>query len=157
MSCFVFGALRPTASTAEAAWAATRAAVDEGVGLLMGCNVHQPPVLQVLQERNLTASGALVFLVTDSPISDNTEELVSPFRELGDIREIVGPGVARIGRWLERIRPVARGEIHVFLMEGYDDGVEEIGLSAPAFAETITARIAERGDLPSLWVRIEPS
>src|SRR5688572_12458164 len=86
--------------TVERAWALLRIAGTYGMSCQFGYGICQGSVSQMMEVASPVSETSLLFLVTDSPISDNSDRLIYPF---------VG------GRsWMVAIEPVWRQIVGMF-------------------------------------------
>jgi hypothetical protein len=159
MSYFLFGVVRfvdkADEELDEFSWQIVGAGSDLRVFVLVGPNVMQPPVRDILRERDLLGADCLAFMVTGSPLRDTSHELISPCREDGgdliDIRESLG----RVGTWLERLsRFQGVLGIQLFTSEGYDTNFAECESSPAGIVDEIMRRLEGEGDVPSLRIHV---
>jgi hypothetical protein len=161
MSYFLYGALdidSDSVDVTDLAWRVSAVASASRLFVLLGSNVHQKPVLDVLQARGLLGHGYIPFFLSASPICDTSEELFAKDVASTEGPKAVGGGVGGVSDWLCGIAGLrAIRAVHVFTADGFDDKFDEVRVSARQFFALVIARIEADGELPSLCVRIFPT
>ena len=109
MSYLVFGTFTLARALDDAAKKAVaydlvECAVAQRLYLLLGCNIVQPGIIHEMlgYEQGVVPDDKLLFLLTDSPISDTSDDLISPYHvglDGSDSSLIVS--LSRIGRLLK--------------------------------------------------------
>ena len=161
MSHFVFGSIQrselgePGDAHDEFAWQLVRTAFDAHVFALVGANVTQRPVLDVLREHGLLGHNDVPFLLTASPARDTSDELISPYQESEPDSHGILESLRHIGDWLGRISGLPTvGSIHLFTSEGYDVVFAESSSPPSSIAKLLMHRIEDAGEVPSMWIRV---
>src|SRR5262249_23320300 len=83
---------------AELGFSLARVALDERLGLQIGCAVVQPIVLQMVGADRALEGAKLPFLLTDSPVSDVSERIIDKYAPEYPEEEPDGPLEARLNR-----------------------------------------------------------
>jgi hypothetical protein len=134
MSGFVYGTIRFIRALdydelSKLSFELEKAAIDEGVFLQMGVNIVQRFIFEELGiTRGWHAVEELPFLITDSPISNISEDLISP-DAFGvpdhDWYQIIREHLLAIGRLLETITGLALVTgVTMYMTEGYGEDQE---------------------------------
>jgi len=115
-------------------------AISNRVALQLGCNIAQSIVFEILGKEP-TAGRELLFLLTDSPISDTSDELLTYW---GESQEQIKTKVKSIGTKIRDFLASTRSidciaRVNFFISEGYDTSYrrEEVSL------ESVVDRLAE--------------
>lgn len=158
MSYFLFGTVRLAEAAGELdelGWQMVGAGSEVRLFVLVGPNVVQPPVRDILGEHNLLGDQDVPFMVTSSPLRDTSDELISPYQVAGGDLRLVRDSLVRVGKWLERVSSHrgVRG-IQLFTSEGYDTSFAESESSPADLADQIMERLEGEGGVPSLWIHV---
>jgi hypothetical protein len=160
MSYFLFGSLTTDPSQMkdnDLAWRIADAASASRLFVLLGPNVHQRVVLDILRARSLLADGHLPLVLTRSPLCDTSEELLADYIASEDEPGSAGNSLNRVGEWLQAVLKVPGiREVHLLTSDGFDDVFTELQARADQLADVVMARIQEEGDVPSLSIRLVP-
>lgn len=159
MSYFLFGVVRLAGLTEgeldEFGWRMVGAGSELRLFVLVGPNVTQPPVRDILREFDQLGGDHVPFMLTTSPLRDTSHELISPNQVAGGDLRVVRDSLGRVGTWLERVSGLAgvRG-IQLFTSEGYDTSFAESESSPAGLAEQVMERLEGKWDLPSLRIHV---
>lgn len=110
----------------QLSWRLLKHGADQDICLLLGCNIPQPDVFEVLGvEKSAIPTSALPFLATASPLEDTSDSLLGP-----DTLVVVGLGtdMQEIERSLRRLqalfgavlRESAVQTVTFYITEGFD-------------------------------------
>lgn len=161
MSYFLFGAITIEPSQekdGDLVWRIADAAASSRLYLLLGPNVHQKVVLDMLRSQGLVDEGHLPLLLTWSAICNTSEELLADYEATeGELRS-TRKNLNRVSEWLQAVLkiPGVLG-IHLLASDGFNDEFAELQIPADQLADVVMARIKEEGDVPSLSIRVVPS
>ncbi len=158
MSYFLFGAITTDSSLRddnELAWRVAVAAASERLFILLGPNLHQKPVLDVLESRGLVGSGYMPLLLTRSPLRETSEELLADYHPTESHPQSARSTFVHVSEWVRYVLliPEVRG-ICLFTSDGFDDCFDEFETSVDQLTDTMMSRIEKEGDVPSLCVHI---
>lgn len=158
MSYFLFGAIEFVAvgevNQDEAAWRACEVGVEVRLSALLGPNVRQGSVRDVLIAQALTGGEHLPFLLTASPFRDTSEELLLPNGWPNDSDGLLRL-MGRVERWIGALLEVNGVErVVLFICEGYDDEFVELDSCVSEFADRVLAQIDDPAWLPSVRVSV---
>ena len=163
MSYFLFGSLTTDSSPQnddDLAWRVAAAATSARLYVLLGPNVHQPPVRDMLRSKDLFDDDHLSLLLTHSPLCDTSEELLGDYEyEMAkDLPPSARDTFNRVSEWIRHVFRIAeiRG-IRLLMTEGFDDSFDEVQISVDQLTDTVMAKIEEEGEIPSLSIQIMPS
>jgi hypothetical protein len=126
MSYFLAGRFQFThpltrAERDRAAFLISEGALRNHVAVQLGCNIVQSIVFKILG-KELAADNELIFLLTDSPISDTSDELIDYLGESReDMIEVVRAHGKRLTEFLTSLRSVeSLSRVSLVVSEGYD-------------------------------------
>lgn len=145
---------------AELSFDLVRYALDQRLGLQVGCAIVQPIVFEILGCGRELNGIDVPFLITDSPIWDASDEIISkyPSDHLdADAGESLQHRLERVQRFLiasSRVQPVQ--QITVVLGQGYDDTYEEVTGAAADFVAKIAPRYEDVLEVPSVKFIVTP-
>lgn len=161
MSYFLFGVVRLVGPAEgefdEFGWQMVGAGSEVRLFVLVGPNVMQPPVRDILREQDLLGPHDIPFMVTTSPLRETSHELISPNHVAGGDLRGVRDSLGRVGKWIDRVAKLrgVRG-IQLFTSEGYDTSFDECESTPADLANVILERLEGEGDVPSLRIHVTP-
>lgn len=163
MSGFVYGTIRfikalDYSELSKLSFDLEKAAIEEGMFLQMGVNIVQPFVCEKLGiTPGWESVEELPFLITDSPISDVSHELVSPSASYvpgRDWRETFREHLLAIGRFLETITALKLvSGVMMYMTEGYGED-QEIRTEPQHLADAILDICCDAAIAPSVKILI---
>lgn len=161
MSYFLYGSLfvGDSAEVGDAlVWQVVKSANAFGLFVLLGPNMRQAPVLDVLRSQGALGEGCVPLLLTASPMCDTSEELLGDYQAVGEGPRGTRKALKRVGEWLRDALqlPSVRG-IRLFTSDGFDDRFTELQVLPDEFADAVMAMIEEQEDVPSLCIRVLPA
>jgi hypothetical protein len=160
MSYFLFGSLTTEPSQKESddlAWRLADAASSLRLFVLLGPNIHQHVVLDILRTRGLLTDKHLPLLLTRSPLCDTSEELLADYIAAEDEPGSVISSLNRVSDWLRAVLLIPSVcEVHLLISDGFDDAFTELEAGTDQLAAVVMARVQEEGDVPSLSIRLVP-
>lgn len=151
---FVFRERLDSAHLQALSWRLLKYGVDRDVCLLLGCNIPQRIVFEMLGvQKSDPFTAALPFLATASPLDDTSDALLSPYTRVGPS----GTDVHGIGRVLQHFQEVfaaALGEgvvrtITFFITEGFDTDFTPVFTGVGEFQRIAADMLRDNGTWPS--------
>lgn len=158
MSYFLFGALTLESSikeNGELAWKVAECAISSRLFILMGPNLHQNSVLEMLRAHGLLTEFHLPFLLTGAPQLNTSEELLGNFHLSPDNSESIENSLNRMKQWVKKIASIQgiKG-LNIFLVDGSDTDFENLHVSSKQLSELIISKIRMDGEIPSLRIQV---
>lgn len=157
MSYFVFGTFKLAKPMDERvlkdiAFAIVECGLSHRLCLQLGHNIVQAGLLFEMFDfkQGSIPADSLPFLMTDSPISDTSDGLISPYHVgLGDEPSLL-VNLTRMKRFLVGLAQVHNvAGIDVYFTEGYDHSFEEISVSPDRFDEVALKVFEPAPEIPS--------
>jgi len=157
MSYVIFGTfnLRATGdegATKEAAFQLVERALAQRLHIQLGSNIaHAGPLLEMLGFSSTPLPpDRLLFLLTDSPISDTSDELISPYCAGIEDEPSLQVNLFRIQRFLRSVRDVKDiTSIDLYFTEGFDVRFERKALRVDEFYEATLQAFGPAPEIPS--------
>jgi len=156
---FIFEDGLPRATVVEFSFKVVQEACGHHLAVQLGCNIVQPVVFEILGlERASPNNINLPFVITDSPISDTSDDLISPgdFESTLEVGyEILETNLHRVKAFLLSVSEIGavRAAILCF-SEGYDDKYQELDVPLDSFVERCLHVFKEEERVPSLKIRL---
>jgi len=145
VSYFVFGeiGLRETSDARgveELCFAIALAAFRAHLGIQLGGNIIHGDIYRMLRRsREGSYLKSIPYLLTDSPISDHSSELVRPdayFRALDDRRVGLRPAAVKLEAFVSEVRGMADvGALSLWLTQGFDTEFAETSVRIGGVAD----------------------
>ncbi len=161
MSYFLFGAISTASSLQDEdnlAWRVAVAAMSARLFILLGPNLHQRPVLDVLESRGVVRKGYMPLLLTSSPLCDTSEELLADYQAAEDTPQSARSTFGRVTEWVRDVLRIPEvSGICLLTSDGFDTSFDEVEVPVDQLTDTVMARIEQEGDVPALCVHLVPS
>jgi hypothetical protein len=126
MSYFLTGYVRFTQALSpdeqvNTAFELSERALRSRVGIQLGCNIVQKIVFEIL-DKDLATKRALPFLLTGSPISDTSDDLLNYWSESrAQMKTKVKSNAERLQNFIASLRSIPHiAGVALFVSEGYD-------------------------------------
>ncbi len=128
----------------DTAFKLSEKALQKRLALQLAPNVAQPVVFEILEKR-VCADDELIFLLTASPISDTSDDIVAYWGESHDeMAEKIRGHVETIKGFLTSIKTIERlGHVTLFVSEGYDTDYQQERVTLASLAERFIALAAD--------------
>ena len=135
-------------------WRIIRLGVSSNLHFQLGCNIVQDVVFEILKiPRPFQDSALLPFLITDSPLTDTSDAVISPseLHSKDDRVRIIRQNFERISSvFAEALTTQELGNIEVILSEGYDTEYPEKRIPITTFVETCISLLEGEWEVPSI-------
>lgn len=143
---------------AEFAFKVNRLAAERDISLHLQWNIVQTTVFEILNlEKSNLSPSEIPFLITDTPLSDVSEELLSPFRpEPLEVFDAVERNLHQLGDFLgcAFFENIVEG-VEVIFSEGYDIEYRKLRLPLASFVDECLNIFKQEGSFPSLQVVLQ--
>ncbi len=134
------------------AWKVVRSAQEVGLYVMLANNISQriatdmlEPALKPVRDR------ALPFLVTQSPVHDTSDALISPYYAPEQGVDGVLERARPIGGWMKSILALEKVPyVELWMTEGYDPAFETVNVKVHEFENVLSQRIKEDVDISSV-------
>ncbi len=126
----------------ELAFKLNQLAIENRLGLQLAFNIVQPIVFEILKKKDRLLTGKeFVFLLTDSPISDTSDETVDPnLLDAIEIKETLSANLRRVERFFLSAKETdLLAGVSLYVSLGYDTFYEREEISIGSLAERCVA------------------
>lgn len=141
---FHFGRALSDRERIDTAFELSEKALQNRLALQLAPNLAQPVVFEIL-EKHVAADDELIFLLTASPVSDTSDDIVTYWNESRDAMvEKIRAHVERVKGFLTSIKTIeALGHVTLFVSEGYDTTYQQERVGLDSLAERFIALAAD--------------
>ena len=166
MSYFLCGRIHLTRALsdgdrAELAFSLSNAGLTHRLCLQLDCNIVQSEVVEILQRNDGGLSDLdFAFLLTDSPLSNTSDEIVNPNVEPLDKPRAMRERLRRVAGFLSSAKDlVLVSGVSLYISVGYDNSYAEEEIPIEFFANRVTDLYTEMFEIPSVCFkfRFRPS
>jgi len=145
----------------ELAFGLSKAALAQRLHLQLGCNIVQKEVFEILKRSEGGLSDLdIAFLLTDSPLSNTSDEIVNPKVEPLDKPRVIRQRLRRVAGFLSSVKDfISVSSVSLYISLGSDNSYAEEEIPIGFFANRVTDLYTELFEIPSVCfkLRFRPS
>ncbi|WHI46256.1 hypothetical protein [Microbulbifer sp. VAAF005] len=158
MSYFSFGEIffdSPEHDVISVSFELVQLALSSNLYVLLGCNIPQKVVFEMLDKERQLFNDSMPFLLTATPLSDVSDELISPYALVEDDDSCQSSslfsGINKIRSFLEGVIKVAEVEaVDIYFSEGYAEEFNVQSGKPDEVYQYLSGECEKNGDMPQV-------
>jgi hypothetical protein len=138
------------------AWDIFQRGVDNHLYVMMDANIYGETVWEMLAKQGGSKKPRITFLITNSPMENTSEELMSPSYFGDDRAGIVSANLRKISNWVGAVLAFDHVDnLILFVTENYDISFKAIKADRHDLYSVLMTHVGLGLDVPSFVVDIE--
>jgi hypothetical protein len=140
----------------ELAFVLSKAALEQSLYLQLECNIVQTEVFEILNRKNRELSDTdFAFLLTDSPLSNTSDEIVNPNVDPLDKPSVMKQRLRRVEILLSSMNVLdSISDVSLYISLGYDSSYADEEIPIDFLANRVTDLYTELFHIPSTCFKI---
>lgn len=162
MSYFIFGSIKYQNGLSEneisdLSWKIIKESLKNRLFILLGFNVKVEIVKSMLKEQDPEIDKSLRFLITESPIEDTSDSLLSPFDPKTSFLDLLNQKFLLLETFLKDILEIQNIlSIRVYITEGHDNNFIKKEVEIKNFAALLLIETKDSiYDIPSISILLK--